>query len=186
MIATMTTFITILRGINVSGQKKIRMDELKTILEKLKFQNIRTYIQSGNIIFKDGENNPGELVKKIENAIFDNYGFQVPVIIRDYEQLLKIKGNNPFLKQKDNDITKLYVTFLAGEPQKEYAEQINTFNDPVDKFIIKGTEIYLFCPGGYGKTKLSNSFFERKLKITATTRNWKTVNKLVEIAEKRN
>jgi len=178
----MQTFISILRGINVSGQKKILMADLKVLYENLNFKDVATYIQSGNIIFKSTEKlSEGELAKKIEKAIFKKYNFEVPVVIRTEKEMEKIISSNPFLKEENIDTKKLYVTFLSEIPDKKKLESIENTAFLPDKFIVSGKEIYLHIPGSYGETKLSNKFFETKLKVKATTRNWNTVNKLFEM-----
>jgi uncharacterized protein (DUF1697 family) len=178
----METFISILRGINVSGQKKIQMADLKALYEDLKFKDVTTYIQSGNVIFKGKSSSDQKLAKRIEDAIYERYNFNVPVIIRTVEEMEHAISVNPFLKQSKIDIEKLHITFLAEIPEQENVESIRNINYSPDRFIIIDKEVYLYCPNGYGITKLSNNFFEQKLKIKATTRNWRTVNKLFEMA----
>jgi uncharacterized protein (DUF1697 family) len=179
----MTTFISILRGINVSGQKLIRMTELKALYEDLNFSSVRTHIQSGNVIFNyDQDIHIKELSGKIEDAILKKFGFHVPVIIRTMDELRAIILANPFQKSSGYIPEKLYITFLEEKPQLANIEKINQFDFLPDKFIIIEREIYLNCAAGYGTTKLSNTFFENKLKVRATTRNWNTVNKLLELA----
>lgn len=179
----MTTYISILRGINVSGQKLIRMTDLEKLYEGLGLSNIITYIQSGNVIFKTDINSTvKELSLKIEEAIQQKYGFNVPVIIRTLEEMQAAIESNPFQKGPDSVSQKLYITFLEEKPQLADIEKINHFDFLPDKFIIIDREVYLDCSGGYGTTRLSNTFFENKLKVRATTRNWNTVNKLVELA----
>lgn len=183
-ICCMQTFISILRGINVSGQRKILMADLKTLYESLKFKEIKTYIQSGNVVFKsDSKISDIQLARKIEKAIFTKYNFEVPVIIRTKEELEKIVSQNPFVKEKNIDLKKLHVTFLSESPANEKVELVKEINFLPDRFAIKGKEIYLHIPGSYGETKLSNKFFEDKFKVSATTRNWNTVNKLFEMAQ---
>lgn len=180
----MQTFISILRGINVSGQKKILMAELKAIYESLKLKDIITYIQSGNVIFKSEKSlSDLEFAAKIEKAIYKKYGFEVPVIIRNKDEIQKIISINPFLKEKNMEEKRLYVTFLSEIPTKKNIESIKSFDFSPDQFLIIGKEVYLCVPNGYGETKLSNNFFEKKLKVNATTRNWNTVRKLLELAE---
>ena len=179
----MQKFISILRGINVIGQKKILMTDLKSLYEKLKFKDVSTYIQSGNVVFKSEETLTDlELAQKIEKAIYKKYNFQVPVIIRREEELKKIILSNPFLKEKNIDLKKLHVTFLGEIPAKTNIESIKNLDFSPDQFSIAGKEIYLHIPESYGETKLSNNFFEKRLKVSATTRNWNTVNKLYEMA----
>lgn len=180
----MQTFISILRGINVSGQKKILMADLKDLYESLKLKDIITYIQSGNVIFKSNEKlSDIALAKKIETAIFKKYDFDVPVIIRSKDEIHKIISTNPFLKERNIEAKRLYVTFLSETPAKENVESVKRFDFSPDRFFITGKEVYLCVSNGYGETKLSNNFFEKKLKVNATTRNWNTVQKLLELAE---
>lgn len=180
----MKTFISILRGINVSGQKKILMADLKALYESLKLKDVATYIQSGNVLFKSSENlSDLEFAVKIKKSIHKKYGFEVPVIIRSKEEIEKIVSNNPFLADKNMDLKKLHVTFLSEIPATENVGSIASISYSPDQFIISGKEVYLYIPVSYGETKLSNNFFEKKLKVSATTRNWNTVNKLLELAE---
>ena len=167
----MTTYISLLRGVNVSGQKKIKMEDLKKAYESLGFKNVRTYIQSGNVVF-DSDNS---LLNKIENKLKEVFGFEVKVLIRTKEEFKKIIQNNPF-KEKD----RTYVIFLSEAPKNKPIDEINKSKDKNEEFFINSKEVYLFLPS-YGRTKLNNNFFERKLKLTCTTRNFRTVTKLFEI-----
>src|SRR5690242_803730 len=120
----METFISILRGINVSGQKKIQMTDLKTLYEALKFKDVTTYIQSGNVIFKSTSASDQKVAKRIEDAIYKRYGFAVPVIIRTVEEMEHATNANPFLKQSNIDTKKLHITFLAEIPEQANVESI--------------------------------------------------------------
>lgn len=174
--------ISILRGINVGGNRKVPMVELKALYEELKFKNIVTYIQSGNVIFEANGSDLKDLPKKIEQKIFSKYKFTVPVIIRTAAEMQSVINKNPFLKQKCIDVDKLHVTFLAEAPNGDNLNKIKGLSYEPDKYAIVSKEVYLYCPNGYGNTKLNNNFFENKLKVTATTRNWRTVNELLKIA----
>jgi len=178
----MEKYISILRGINVSGQKKIKMEDLMLLYEALNFTNIKTYIQSGNIVFCSSSKNQKEIGQKIEEKIFKEYNFYVPVIVLLQDKLKEIISNNPFINNNEVDISKLYITILKSLPGKSWVIKLLDFECGDDQFIIEGNTVYLFCPNGYGRTKLTNNFFENKLKVTATTRNWKTINKLFKIA----
>jgi uncharacterized protein (DUF1697 family) len=183
----MATIISILRGINVSGQKKILMADLKTLYESLGFKNISTYIQSGNVIFTTAKKlSNTELAAVIEKAIKKQYGFEVPVITKTLIEWNKIIMANPFVKKKGIDLERLYVTFLSQPPDKENISKAESFSYPPDEFIITDAAIYMHVPDSYGNTKLSNNFFEKKLKVSATTRNWKTVVTLAELANGNN
>lgn len=177
----MQTYISILRGINVSGHKPIKMDALQKMYADLNFKNIQTYIQSGNIIFQNKKTTHKDLEKKIAKNIFEEFGFEVPVIVKELGELTTIVKNNPFVNKRNEDLTKLHITFLSQEPEQINVEKIKGGQYQSDEFILIGSTIYLFCPNGYGNTKLSNTFFENKLKVVATTRNWKTTNELANI-----
>jgi uncharacterized protein (DUF1697 family) len=178
----MQTYIAILRGINVTGHKSIKMEALRAMCEEMKFKNTQTYIQSGNIIFQFKEIPAADLEKKIAKKIKEKTGFDVPVIVKNVPELKVVLKNNPFIKRKE-DVTKLHVTFLNAEPDKALHAKIKDLKYDDDEFMLDGAAIYLFCPKTYGNTKLNNNFFENKLKLTATTRNWRTVNELLRIAE---
>lgn len=178
----MKTYITILRGINVSGHNMIKMAELKKMFETLPFENVRTYIQSGNIVFNAQPASDRDLEKQIHDTIQKTFSFSVPVIVLEEKEIRKVQQHNPFLTGRNEDITKLHVTFLDAIPENTLVEKLmETAQFLPDEWILDGKTIYVFCPNGYGKTKLNNNFFENKLKVTATTRNWKTVNELVSM-----
>ncbi len=174
----MNTYVSLLRGINVSGQKKVGMKELQKIYESLGAKSVKTYIQSGNVVFQYRDLNNSELINRIEKKIKQHFKFDVLVLIRTKDEFRKLIENNPF-SQKDT--TKLHVTFLSDTPAKMVIDDIDKIKDKSEKFSIFSKEIYLFCPNGYGKSKLSNTFFERKLQVSATTRNWRTVTALFDI-----
>lgn len=175
----MATYVSMLRGINVGGQKKIKMKDLKELYESLNFKDVKTYIQSGNVVFRYPDSPVLELTEKIENEIKKVFDFHVPVFIRTKDELQDAVKNNPF---KELDVDKLHVTFLSDIPTEKPVKEIDKIKDKSEKFSIILKEIYLFLPHGYGRTKLSNEFFEKNLKVSATTRNWKTLNKLLDIA----
>lgn len=176
------TYIALLRGINVSGQKKIKMTDLKNILLELEFENIQTYIQSGNIVFKYSRTSLKDLETQIENKIFEHYNFKVPTMVKNPSDLEHILHNNPFLNDPNKDQSRLYVTFLAEIPSRAHTEKLKSFDYRPEEYIIDGKTIYFYSPHGYGRAKMNNNFFENQLKVAATTRNWKTINKLVELA----
>ncbi len=156
------------------------MEELKELYESMNFKDVRIYIQSGNVVFQCQDSPAPELVKKIEKKIKEVLGFDVLVLIRTKNEFKGIIENNPF---KNADNSKLHVTFLSDAPSEKPIEELNYVKDKSEEFSISEKEIYLFCPNGYGRTKLSNDLLEKILKVSATTRNWRTVNKLFEIAK---
>ncbi len=179
----MPTYISILRGINVSGHRVIKMDVLRQLFAELGFKNIQTYIQSGNIIFQSEKLNPGEIKITIQNKIKEFNGFDVPVIILTLNELQHIINNNPFVHDRSKDAAHLHVTFLSDTPDnKRLKKFISELCNP-DEMLLNSKAIYLYCPNGYSKSKFTNTYLENKLKVKATTRNWKTTLELLHIAE---
>jgi uncharacterized protein (DUF1697 family) len=181
----MNTFISMLRGINVSGQKKIRMAELSDLYKSLNLVDVETYVQSGNVVFNSTEGDAAKLSELIEAQIEKVFGYAVPAFIRDASYFQHIIDGNPFLKEKNEDPAKLYVTFLYSVPSESRLSDLAIPTGEAAEFAIGDKEVFLFCPNGYGRTKLSNNFFERKLDVPATTRNWKTVSALYKMASER-
>jgi uncharacterized protein (DUF1697 family) len=183
---TLPAYIAMLRGINVSGQKAIRMERLRESCGALGFRSIETYVQSGNVVFVEGPKLASSLSKDIGQAVLHDFGFDVTVLVRTSTEMRDLIQRNPFLKERGVDPSRLYVTFLSEAPSKKVLKNADGLSSEPDRFHIGRQEIYLYCPGGYGKTKLSNTAFEKALSVRATTRNWKTVNALFEMASKLN
>lgn len=178
----MKKFIALLRGINVSGQKIIKMSELKLLFEEIGFQDVQTYIQSGNVIFSSKEKSGGKLEAKISSGIKNKFGFDVRVIILSPEEIEYTLNNNPFIKKK-KEFERLYVTFLSYAPSKENSQKLNSIDYSPEEYKIDEKLVYLFLPNGAGNAKLNNNLFEHKLKVSGTTRNWKTITILSELAK---
>jgi len=180
---TMNKRIAILRGINVGGKRKILMADLRLLFENLGFSDVETYIQSGNVIFNTvNKITDIEIADRIEKEIADKYGFDVPIILRTAAELEQTVKSNSFYQNTDIDIKLLHLTFLKEEPTEENKLKVELINIEPDKFIIKGKDVFILSEGKYHKSKLTNNFFERKLKGPATTRNWNTVLKLLELS----
>jgi len=175
----MQQYISILRGINVGGKKAIKMNLLNDLYVSLGFTNINTYIQSGNVVFSSKKTNEQLLSKKISEAILNTFGFDVPVIVLTTKTLIKIVEENPFSISNKYNPDFLHITFLSNKPIISNTNALATTNE-VFHFTEKA--IYLYCPNGYSNCKLTNSFIENKLKVTATTRNWKTTLNLLALA----
>ena len=178
----MTTHISLLRGINVSGHRVIKMDALKKMCSDLSFSDVQTYLQSGNIIFRSEQKNSEEISKFIKFSIEKVFGYDVPVITLTLAELELTINTNPFLKNKSKDPSFFYVTFLSHSPTKHNVELLTRIDAKNDRYEIIDKAVYLYCPGSYGNSKLTNSFLENKLKVTATTRNWKTINEIFKLA----
>jgi uncharacterized protein (DUF1697 family) len=177
----MSTYIALLRGVNVGGNT-LKMERIREIWNDLGFKNVRTYVQSGNVVF-EAKGPPSTWSPKIEQALAGEARLAVTVVIRTAAELAQVIIGNPFLKQQEIDCTKLHVTFLGGPKlsstaTKAATEQLVAIHSGADVFQIVGNEVYLHCPNGYGTTKLSNNRIEKVLSQKTTTRNWNTVNKL--------
>jgi uncharacterized protein (DUF1697 family) len=182
-MAASNTYISMLRGINVSGQKAIKMAELKALYESLHLTNVTTYIQSGNVIFQSAISDPLKIAASIERAIEKSFGFSVAVVLRRPSDFRKVIGKRPSLGTNKIDEARLYVTFLKSKPDPSLTKILSGMKQKEpDLFTIAGGEIYVYCPNGYGKTILSNTFFEKQLKVTSTTRNWNTVQTLLAMS----
>ncbi|PKP29913.1 MAG: hypothetical protein CVU00_14140 [Bacteroidetes bacterium HGW-Bacteroidetes-17] len=179
----MQTYISLLRGINVSGQKIIKMAALKKMYEDLKFMNVQTYIQSGNVVFQASETTKEELETLISNQIKSDFGFEVPVLVLDTKELKEIMEQNPFALDQNKNSSSIYITFLSSKPGQIDQEILRQKQVIGEEFILTEKAVYLYCPNGYGKTKLTNTFIENRLQVRATTRNLKTTNELLRIAE---
>jgi uncharacterized protein (DUF1697 family) len=179
---TLSTYIALLRGINVGGHKIIKMDQLRKAFEELGFENVATYVQSGNVVFKSQKKASADLSRKIEEMLLRRFSMSVPVIVRTAEEIGAVLTKNPFLKEPGTDVARLHVTFLSLTPQKAAIKGLDAIAAGPDRFHCHGQEIYLHCPNGFGGTKLSINAFEKVLAVGATTRNWNTLNKLYEMA----
>lgn len=174
----MDTYIALLRGINVSGKNLIKMDSLASALTVAGLHNVRTYIQSGNIVFESGIADETDTALIIAENIRKKFGFIVPVRVLKQSELKHIRDDNPFIRLHGLPGDKLHLTLLSGIPDHALVQKIAETVYLPDEYIISGSAIYLNCPDGYGRTKLTNTFFENKLKVSATTRNWATIVKL--------
>ncbi|MBE0639131.1 MAG: DUF1697 domain-containing protein [Bacteroidales bacterium] len=181
----MTTYISLLRGINVSGQKLIKMDALKVLCENLGFTDVRTYLQSGNVIFQTHDSQIAVLEKLISDQVKKQFGFDVPVIVLTVDDLMEIVEKNPFKDDPSKDPASQYVTFLSAQPVKYDIQSIGYKKTKEEEITVTERAVYLYCPNGYGRTKLTNNFLESKLNVTATTRNWKSTTELLTIGQKR-
>ncbi|MFY7938694.1 MAG: DUF1697 domain-containing protein [Flavobacterium sp.] len=177
----MTKYLALLRGINVSGHNMIKMDALKKMLDSMGFQNVETYIQSGNVFLESEEENAASIGFKIKQEISKVFGYDVPVIMISKSNLELCFKNNPFLKEKDCDIKKLYVDYISKELTAEAINDLKISNIKPDEAVIDSNRIYIKYAIGAGKTNLDQKYIEKKLNVVATIRNWNTVTKLLEM-----
>ncbi|WP_077338711.1 DUF1697 domain-containing protein [Pseudocolwellia agarivorans] len=179
----MSIYISLLRGINVSGQKKVNMKELASLYQSLNLSQVSTYIQSGNVVFSCNNFTEEELAKNIENAIEKHFGFNVPVLVLSQQTLVNALKALPFKAiSVAEQGSQVILSFLSNEVKTESIDALKSYLTVEEELVTGSKLVYLHCPKGYGKTKLSNTFLEKKLAVTATSRNLKTVVKLCEMA----
>jgi uncharacterized protein (DUF1697 family) len=178
----MNSYITLLRGINVSGKNIIKMADLRLALENSgdPISNIRTYIQTGNIFIKSDLADPAEISAIVKKVILNRFKLDVPAITLTSEDFIRRLEKNPFFKKMD-DTTHFNISFLSGIPDRENIEKASSYSFPPDEMIIVSDTVYLNIPGGSARTKLTNNFLESKLKVQATTRNWRTCTIIKEM-----
>ncbi len=173
-------YVALLRGINVGGKNKLPMKDLAAIFAESGGKHVQTFIQSGNVLFRAAPKVAALIPARTTAAIHRQFGYQVPVVLRSAEELAEAASANPFLKQGADEDT-CHLMFLADEPDASLIRQLEPERSPPDRFIVRGKDIYLHLPGGVAKTKLSNAYFDSRLKTVSTGRNWRTVTKLVEL-----
>lgn len=179
----MKVYIALLRGINVSGQKLIKMAELKLMFEGLGFERVQTYIQSGNVLFESQEIRMELLRSQIEEQIESVFGFQVTVVLRTVQELERVVRDCPFRTEDWADGETLYVSLLAEVPAQPGIDWLLACNSEVDDYHFADTEVYVFCRQSIRKSMFSNNLLEKKLGVAATTRNWATTRKLLEMGK---
>lgn len=180
----MIQHIAFLHGINVSGRRIIKMEELRKMFEELKFKNVRTYIQTGNVIFETSSKSSDLLTKKIERHLHKSLGFEIDTMLRSISEIEIILKDNPFNKVKLDKMVHLYLTFLREEPSTELKKSLLSQSDNIANYKIKRREVYTLYQRSNAKHPFSNNFVEKKLKVAATTRNWTVMNKILDFVKK--
>lgn len=175
----MITYIVLLRGINVGGYKKVPMAELRELLTKKGFHNVKTYIQSGNVILQSSDNDIKTLETKIKKSIQDHFGFDVSVLVRTRGQLNTIFNNCPFPEEKK---VNSYFAILSKIPNKDLIKEASKKTYENEEYKILNDCLYFYCANGYGNAKFNMNFFEKKLEVSATSRNFKTMVKLLSLS----
>ena len=179
----MAVIISMLRGVNVGGHNKIKMDALRALYESMKLREAQTYVQSGNVIFRTDERDIARLAKRIENGIERKLGFRPDVILRTATEMREVIARNPFAKRRGIEPSKLLVTFLGSDPGAEAREKILQIKCDPEELRIERRELYIYFPNGIGRSKLSWAGLEKTLKTPGTARNWNSVTKMLEMAE---
>ncbi|MEI6043747.1 MAG: DUF1697 domain-containing protein [Chloroflexota bacterium] len=183
----MTTFVALFRAINVGGHNRVAMAALKNMFEGLGLRGVSTYLQTGNVIFESAETAPLSLTEQLGKEFEQKFGFYADVIVRTSAELKEVVDKNPFLNHPEKETKWLVVMFLASCPTEQAKKELlSTYEGPEELFITTGdqsTNLYIYYTNGIGRSKLSNVFLEKKLKVQGTARNWNTITKLLEIAQ---
>lgn len=179
----MNYYVALLRGINVSGSNKILMLDLKEMFVQLGFANVKTYLQSGNVVFQTDSTEALKIEQQIKSEILKVFGFDISVWVLSKKSFSKIYKNNPFLNNKELDFKMIYTVFLKKTPDSQLFNKIKYNSDYPEEMVLDGKSIYMYYVNGYGRSKVNNNFFEAKLKVIATTRNWRTVTNINNLME---
>jgi uncharacterized protein (DUF1697 family) len=180
----MAVMICMLRGVNLGAHNRVKMEALRAVCESLKLRGPQTYVQSGNVVFKTDERDPVKLAKRIGSAIEKKFGFQTDVVLRSTVEMREVVARNPFAKRRGIEPSKLLVTFLAGDPGEEARVKVRAIQCAPDELFIDGREVYINFPNGAGRPTLSWATIPKMLKVSGTARNWNSVVKMLEMAEK--
>ena len=181
----MTKYVALLRGINVGGNKLIKMADLREVFESARFKNVRTYIQSGNVIFESADTDDQAIVRKIEKKIYQALGHEVTVILRTVAELKASVKAGPFKNIESGEDVMLFVTFMASAPIKEPRLPFMIAKENAEILAIKNRAAFIVCRRKKnGMFSFPNAFFEKELGVSSTTRNWRTVYKILELAAK--
>ncbi len=179
----MPVVISMLRGVNIGGHHKIKMDALRSLYVSLNLEDPRTFIQSGNVIFRTKEKKLPALAKKIQAAIESSFGFRPEVMLRTLDELRRSIAATPFPAHRALDPSKVLVTFLVADPCREASDMLLNFKHHPEELHLKGRELYIYFPTGMGQSKLRWAAVEKLLKAQGTARNWNSVTKMLAIAE---
>jgi len=175
-----STYVALLRGINVGGRNRLPMGDLKRMFKDAGCLSVRTYIQSGNVIFVSTPSGSQMARETIAAAVFEAMGTRIPIILRSIHELTQVVGQNPFLSESQDSRT-LHVGFLADRPSSRLVSRLDPNRSPPDEFAVQGSEIYLHLPNGVARTRFTTAYLERALATEGTFRNWRTVVSLVRI-----
>jgi uncharacterized protein (DUF1697 family) len=174
-------WVALLRAINVGSRNKISMADLRDVFASTGAADVTTYVQSGNVLFSSAAKSAGELEAGVEAALERRHDLRVRVLVRSAAELRKVGRGNPFAAD-ERDPTKLHVAFLASAPARTAVRALEAEDFAPDRLRVSGRAVYFHLPAGYGRSNLQNALLERRLGVAATTRNWRTVTKLVELS----
>jgi uncharacterized protein (DUF1697 family) len=175
-------YLALLRGVNVGGRNKMPMERLVSFFTDAGCKDVQTFIQSGNVLFSAESELADRISSTISESILEEFGYTIPIVTRTADELVSIVRDNPFLPDEQN-IKILHVIYLADRPGVSLVAALDPDRSSPDEFHVNNREIYLRCPNGMARTKLTNAYFDSKLSTTSTTRNWRTTLKLLELIQ---
>ena len=181
-VMSIVMYVALLRGINVGGKNLVPMNDLKAVVAGLGHRDVSTYIASGNVVFTSARGDEAAIAAGVEAGIKKAFGLSIPVVLRTHDELAVVAAHNPF---PGEDLARLYVTFLGRPPTGRALTRLDPTRSAPDEYAVRGRDIYLNLPAGFGKTALTADYFQKCLGTTATTRNWNTVRRLVELSRPR-
>jgi len=171
-------FIGLLRGINVGGYKKVAMSDLLALLKRLDFDDARTLLQSGNLVFRTVGKTATQLERLLESEVLERLGLETKLFVRSDEEWKAVVAANPFTKEAKSDPARLVVVFLERAPEAENVKALQAAIKGRETLRAGGRHLYIVYPDGMGTSKLTNAVIEKKLAMRGTARNWNTVMKL--------
>lgn len=179
----MAAYVSLFRGINVGGNHVVQMDALKELHQSLGFTDVRTHIQSGNVVFKSDETDSTRISMQIEESFARKFGFHSEVMVRSDGELREISEKNPFRHQQDKETKWIVVMFLKDRPDATAQDDLLKSYAGPEEIRFIGKEAHIYYPEGIGRSKLSGAYIEKKLKVLGTARNWNTITKLMEVMQ---
>jgi uncharacterized protein (DUF1697 family) len=179
----MPRYVALLRSVNVAGHGRVAMDELRASFDALGYTDVTTYIQTGNVLFTTSSRSEASIASSIEQRLAEDFGDSPAVLVRSVADLRRVEASSPYAKAGANP-ARHHVTFLATAPSKAALDALRLPQSGRDELVVDGKEVYVYTPDGYGNSKYTGSFLERRLGVVSTTRNWNTVTKLCELAKR--
>ncbi len=174
--------VALLRGINLGAKHKLAMRDLVALFEEVGCEDVVTRGNTGNVVFRAGARVAKRVAEDVAAGILERFGFSAPVILRSHAEFASLAQEHPLAAEAEPD--KLHVAFLADAPAQDKVAALDPDRSPPDRFVVRGREVYLHCPNGLARTKLSNAWFDSKLATISTVRTWKVVLELVAMTAK--
>lgn len=172
-----------LRAVNLGSHNRVKMDLLCALCTTLKFSDPRTYVQSGNVVFRSSERSLRRVAQQLEDGIERQFGFRTDVIVRSAAEMRDVVKRNPFAERRNIDPKRLLVLFFGQEPGSDAKAKVSAMKVNAEELRLSGRELYVYFPDGIGRSKVSTPAIEKALKTPGTGRNWNSVTKLLEMAE---